>query len=447
MRDVPTSIGGLISGDSKLWLSFVCALVVCALVTPLVIYAARRIGAIDAPDDDRRIHERPTPRLGGVAMLIAILGTTAYYVTFSAMTTSAVRHLEQLMAIMTCAAGVSLLGALDDWRGLSWKPKLLGQVALASGAVFAPLAGIATSVHQLILPVKIIDPPFVPAVHFSDWMGAGIAVLSIVALMNMMNFIDGVDGLAAGIAAISSASLAIIAASYGRGNVAILAASTSGASAGFLIFNFARGGARIFMGDAGSMLLGYLLATIALQGVLKTTAAVALLIPLALLAVPILDTLFVVLKRLKHRQSIASADKWHLHHRLLNVGYSPRRVTVAFWLWTASLSALALAMRFVSYGNSDQWILSGLGILSIFVVIALGFTIYLAFVLEIFKTRSVRRRNAADRAHLSVVSAIPDHADIVNETDDDSGAEQARNIVLGEGHDRAAGIATDPRDD
>ena len=143
----------------------------------------------------------------------------------------------------------------------------------------------------------------------------------------------------------------------------MLAAAVSGAALGFLPHNWRRGGARIFMGDSGSMLLGFLLAVISVQGVLKTTAAISLVIPLALLAVPILDTSFVVLKRMKYGVSVAHPDRWHLHHRLLNVGLSPRRVAATLWAWTASMSAVALALRFVDYGNSEDWNAEGLVVL------------------------------------------------------------------------------------
>ena len=147
------------------------------------------------------------------------------------------------------------------------------------------------------------------------------------------------------------------------------------------------------MGDSGALLLGFLLAVISVQGVLKTTAAISLVIPLALLAVPILDTTFVVLKRMRHRVSVAHPDRWHLHHRLLNVGLSPRRVAAILWLWTAAMSAVALALRFVDYGNSRNWNVGGLLALGFIVLGALGVSVFLAFQLEILKSRAVRDRN------------------------------------------------------
>jgi UDP-GlcNAc:undecaprenyl-phosphate GlcNAc-1-phosphate transferase len=141
------------------------------------------------------------------------------------------------------------------------------------------------------------------------------------------------------------------------------------------------------------MLLGFLLAVISVQGVLKTTAAISLVIPLALLAVPIIDTSFVVLKRLKHGVSIAAPDKWHLHHRLLNVGLSPRRVAATLWAWTVAMSSVALALRFVDYGNSRHWNREGLFVLAFVIAGALAVTAVLAVQLEIIKSRRVRERN------------------------------------------------------
>jgi UDP-GlcNAc:undecaprenyl-phosphate GlcNAc-1-phosphate transferase len=219
--------------------------------------------------------------------------------------------------------------------------------------------------------------------------------------MNMVNFIDGVDGLAAGVCAISGATFAIIAASFVRANIAILAAALAGAAVGFLRHNFRRQGASIFMGDSGSMLLGFLLAVISIQGVLKTAAAVTLVIPMALLALPVVDTLFVVAKRLKHGVSPTNPDRWHLHHRLLNVGFTPRRVAISMWIWMGTMSALALALRFADYGNAADWHPRGLAIVGLFALIALLTTVYFLVTLEIVKRRHVKERNAriaAERA-------------------------------------------------
>lgn len=378
-----------------MWIAVVMAASISLIITPLVILLARRIDAMDHPEDDRRIHSVSTPRMGGVGMCVAVVITASVLVDWSAARGIGRANIEQIAALLACAIAVTLLGAADDWRGLQWRSKLLGQMGIALVAVFAPLAGHASSLDELVLPVRVIDPPLAHAIMIPAWLGVALAVLWMVALMNMLNFVDGVDGLAAGIGVITAATFAIIAASYSRGNIAVLAGAVSGSALGFLRHNFRKGGARIFMGDAGSMLLGFLLAAISLQGVLKTAAAVSLVTPLALLAIPIFDTLFVVAKRVRHGQPVAAADKWHLHHRLLNVGYTPRRVTMAFWLWTASLSSLALALRFVNYGNSHAWRVQGLVVLFGFVSLAIVLTIFLLVTLEIVKTPAVRARNAS----------------------------------------------------
>ena len=161
------------------------------------------------------------------------------------------------------------------------------------------------------------------------WIGAPLTVLGIVAIMNMVNFLDGLDGLAAGVCCISAATFTVIALDLGSANVAILAAIVVGATAGFLRHNFYP--ARIFMGDSGALLLGFLLAGISVQGLLKTASLVSLFLPLAVLAVPIIDTSFVVAKRLKHGLPVYESDRFHLHHRFLNIGYSQRRAVLTIY--------------------------------------------------------------------------------------------------------------------
>ncbi|MCW2924439.1 MAG: hypothetical protein JWM98_1843 [Thermoleophilia bacterium] len=376
------------------WAFFTAALVAFALV-PFVRRLALRRRVVSAPGEERRIHTEETPLLGGVAMLVGILVAVGWFAPWEHLGGIALLNQRQVVITLLCAFATCAIGAIDDILELSWRPKLFGQVLVAIAVVVAPtrLLPAGVDARRAPLVVERIDLPFLPAVDVPMVLGVALVVLWIVAVMNMLNFIDGVDGLAAGQAAIISATFAIIAASYGRYGVAVLAAATSGAALGFLPHNWRRGGARIFMGDSGSMLLGFLLAVISVQGVLKTTAAISLVIPLALLAVPILDTSFVVLKRLKHGVSVASPDRWHLHHRLLNVGLSPRRVAATLWAWTAAMSSVALALRFVDYGNSRDWNLSGLLVLAFVAGGAGALSLFLAVRLEIIKSRRVRERN------------------------------------------------------
>lgn len=372
----------------------ILALVVALALTPVAMRLALRLGAVSHPDE-RRVHTAPTPLMGGAAVCAGLLVASIVMVDWtSAGRGYQLRDQEQLIAMLVGAVVICMIGALDDIHELRWLTKLFGQIGIAAVVVVGPiLMSHTTSVEQLVLPVRRLDLPLLDPIQLPLGLGVVVVVIWIVTLMNVFNFIDGVDGLATGVAAIGAMTFAIVGASYGRIDVAVVSAALAGACLGFLPWNFTSGGAKIFLGDAGSMLLGYSLAVISIQGVLKTAAAVSLVIPLALAAVPLLDTAFVVSKRLKYRQPVSSADKWHLHHRLLSVGFSPRRVAITFWIWTAVMSAFALTLRFASYGNSNAWRIEGLVIVLVAGAIAVGTTIYLAFKLEILKTPAVRERN------------------------------------------------------
>lgn len=391
--DVVTHAAEVAARYRSVGLAFLMAVVVTLALTPIIIRIAHATGRFDEPDE-RRVHDAPTPRFGGVAMAIATIAASIVFVQWT-QRGAVPGYLDQMRATLIGAACVTLVGLVDDIRGLRWGSKLVGQVGVSLVAVLGPLMSDRVhAVSQLTLVVRRVDLPILPAFVLPSIVGVVVSVLFIVAMMNVVNFIDGIDGLAAGTCAISAATFAVIAASYGRFNVAVLAAATCGAAMGFLPFNFRPGRALVFMGDSGSMLLGYLIGVIAIQGVLKTAVAVSLFIPLSLLAVPIFDTAFVVAKRIKHGQSIATPDRWHLHHRFLNLGYEPHVVTRWFWLWTLVMSSLALALRFVPYGHSGHLHLRGLLILSCFAAAALAVSIFLVVKLEIIKSRRVRERNA-----------------------------------------------------
>src|SRR5213079_746365 len=176
-------------------------------------------------------------------------------------------------------------------------------------------------------------------------IGVPLTIVSIVAVMNMVNFLDGLDGLAAGVCAISGFTFAVIELSLGRIGAAVLAAIVCGACVGFLHHNFYP--ARVFMGDSGALLLGFTLAAVSVQGLLKTAALATLVLPLLVLAVPLLDTSFVVARRIKHGRPIYVADRQHLHHRFEAIGFSDRRAVIYLYGWCTSLALAALATRFV----------------------------------------------------------------------------------------------------
>jgi UDP-GlcNAc:undecaprenyl-phosphate GlcNAc-1-phosphate transferase len=369
-----------VSASIEALLAFLLAGVLALLLVPLTDRLAGRLGAIDYPDDVRSLHALPTPRLGGLAIFAAVLVAALIWLPWDAET----------RAILAGAALITAVGMIDDVRELNAGAKLLGQTV----AVIVPVSA-GVTVDSFTVPflgqlnpgsVELLGLPGSGAIDLGD---VGTTV-GIVAMINVINLIDGVDGLAAGVCLISGVALAVIALSLDRTAAGVLAALTAGASLGFLRHGFPP--ARTFMGDSGSNLLGYLLGVIAVQGALKTNAVIALFLPLIVLTVPILDTGFVVAKRLKYGRPIYRADRWHFHHRMENIGFSQRRTLAYLYGWTLVMAALALALRFVPYsdnhGNFDTlWT----AVMLAFGLLALAASVYLIYVLEILKLRRVGR--------------------------------------------------------
>jgi UDP-GlcNAc:undecaprenyl-phosphate/decaprenyl-phosphate GlcNAc-1-phosphate transferase len=236
--------------------------------------------------------------------------------------------------------------------------------------------------------VNDVTLPFVGALQFPNTGGA-LSVIWLVGMMNVVNFSDGVDGLAAGLCAIDGIAFSVIAFNLGVSGAGVLAALTAGASLGFLFHNFYP--ASVFMGDSGANLLGYLLGTVAVVGSVKTNAVVALVVPLVILAVPFLDTGFVVAKRLKYHRKPWSADANHFHHRMARIGFSQRKTVAYLYGWTTLLAGVAVALRFVPYSDHRGHFRVGwLLVMVALGVIALAASIYLVYVLEILKFRSWR---------------------------------------------------------
>jgi UDP-GlcNAc:undecaprenyl-phosphate/decaprenyl-phosphate GlcNAc-1-phosphate transferase len=343
--------------------AFLVAAAIAALLTPLTIRLARRVGAIDQPRE-RGLSDRETPRLGGLAIFVAAAGAGAIWLP----------HDGPWPGILLAAALITLVGALDDRFDFHPLVKLIGQIA---AAVVAVAVG---GVH-----VEAVTLPFFGVLHFPN-AGPALAAVGLVAMMNVVNFSDGIDGLAAGVCAIVGIAFAVIAFTLNEHQHAggILAAVTAGAALGFLFHNFPP--ASSFMGDSGSNLLGLLMGCIAVEGDLKTSAVVTLALPLILLAVPFLDTTFVVLKRLKYRRPVYAADQEHLHHRLARIGYSVRRTVLFFYGWTLMLAGYAVALRFIHYSDHHGHLRAGGTILVVVLgLLVIAASIYLIYVLEILK--------------------------------------------------------------
>ncbi len=345
------------------------ALGLVVVLAPAVGGVARRLGVVDLPGG-RRHHARPVPRLGGIALFLGIVVPALAFLELG----------RETRGILLGAAVATVVGAVDDFRGLRWLEKLAGQV----GAAAIPV-GFGIWIDRFTFP-------FLGVHELSPWVGKPLTVLWIVALMNMVNFLDGLDGLAAGVCSIAGGTFSVIALSLGKPQAAVVSAIVFGACLGFLRHNFYP--ARIFMGDSGALLLGFSLATVAVQGLLKTAATVALFFPLLVLAVPILDTGFVVARRLKYRQPIYAPDREHLHHRFLRIGFSQTRTTLTIWLWCATLAAAALATRFIPFRERGEWHLWPTVAAAAIGLLALATSVYIVYLLEIVKLANprVRRR-------------------------------------------------------
>jgi UDP-GlcNAc:undecaprenyl-phosphate GlcNAc-1-phosphate transferase len=348
------------------------AFAVVVLLTPAVGGMARLLGVVDAPGG-RRLNRSPIPRLGGVALFLGIFVPALAFLPLG----------RETRGLLLGAAVAVTVGAIDDFRGLHWYEKLTGQVIAAAIPTFFGIW------------VDRFTFPFLGIHALPGWLGVPLTIVWIVAIMNMVNFLDGLDGLAAGVGAIAGLTFSVIALSLAKPDAAIFSAIVFGACIGFLRHNFYP--ARIFMGDSGALLLGFVLAAISVQGLLKTAATVALFFPLLVLAVPIVDTTFVVVRRLKHGERVFEGDQAHLHHRFLRRGFSQPRAAFTIWTWCISLAAAALATRFVPFRAHGVWHFWPTVLAAAIGLFAVGFSVYVVYLLEIVKVANpIQRRRERD---------------------------------------------------
>jgi UDP-GlcNAc:undecaprenyl-phosphate GlcNAc-1-phosphate transferase len=301
----------------------VVAVVVTMASVPLARWISFRVGAVAQPGG-RHIHSRPTGRLGGLAIMAGFVVAMASFG----------REVQDWLQIVVIAVVVAGLLAADDILGLPFWTKLVIQ-ALCSLAVAWLFAISIQSVNLPGLAVPLA------------WAAIPITMIWLMGMQNSINLLDGVDGLAAGVVAIVGGVLFLAAVNRlgvapSQGGVILLSSALIGCCLGFLVFNFAP--ARIFMGDSGSHLLGMLVGIITILGVAKVTVALALFVPVVALALPIGDTAFAILRRRRQGVGIAHADARHLHHRLLQLGLTPRETAVTFYLVTAILGCVGLAV-------------------------------------------------------------------------------------------------------
>lgn len=307
---------------------FILAAAISFGITPLVRKLAVKWNAIDIPKDERRIHNKPMPRMGGLAVYIAFVLVMTINIL--------VLHLDkvkiiQLVGIMIGATIIVIGGIIDDINDLKPWQKMCFQI---SACIIVILCGVQ---------IRILTNPFGAGgtfLNLSIWVGIPFTIIWIFGITNSINLIDGLDGLAAGVSLIFCITIFIIAIIFQRENAMYMAIILGGGIFGFLPYNF--NPASIFIGDTGSQLLGFLLATMSIEGAIKSAAAFTIVVPILALGLPIYDTLFAIIRRKVNGKPIMQADRGHLHHRLLDMGFSQRQAVIIMYLISAILGVLAI---------------------------------------------------------------------------------------------------------
>ena len=302
------------------FLAFLFSVLLTFALTPVVRVLAYRLHAIDVPKDKRRMHDHPIPLIGGLGIFISFAVSCLLFVSVLD---------KQLIGMLLGMLVIVAVGIVDDLRNLPPLVKLAGEIV----AALIPLA-FGTTINSFVFAGATF---FFPA-----WVSYPLTLIWIVAITNAVNLIDGLDGLACGVSVISSLCLTLSAIISGTNDVALLAFLLAGACVGFLPYNV--NPAKIFMGDTGALMLGYALATISVVGVFKFNAVVSFLVPFLILGIPFSDTVTSIIRRILHHQSPFQADRGHLHHKLVDMGFSPRASVLIMYAISALLGIVAVML-------------------------------------------------------------------------------------------------------
>jgi len=335
------------------FIAFFSALIISFILTPLARKLAFKVGALDIPKDPRKIHKKPMPYFGGLAIYVAMMSCMFVYMP----------HSETNISIMIGATIIVLTGIVDDMYGMPAKIKLIMQIIAASIAIMG-----GVKIHFITNPLSATG------MYLLRDLTIPITLFWIVGITNTINLIDGLDGLASGVASIAAATLLLTAALKGYDFIVMQCAIIVGASLGFLPFNF--NPAKIFMGDTGSLLLGYMLAVTSILGMVKSVAAVALVVPVFALGVPIFDTTFAIIRRYINKKPIMEADKDHLHHKLMRKGLNQRQTVLIMYFISMMLGLAAIIV-------SDADPRTGIIVIGVVVVLV----IYLGNKIGLFKRK------------------------------------------------------------
>lgn len=332
----------------------VAALLVAAAValitTPVVKSLAVRIGAVDVPKDNRRMHNHPIPRMGGLAIFLGFILSILLFLPLN----------QQLRGMLLGAVIIVVLGIFDDKYALPAKPKFVVQIC---AALIAVLMG---NRIYIISNINLFssDPYWE-----LGWLSIPVSVLWIVGITNAVNLIDGLDGLACGVSTISSMTLLVIALVVLEPDVAVLTAALAGACLGFLPYNM--NPAKIFMGDTGSTFLGFVLASVSIQGLFKFYTFISFAAPFLMLGLPIFDTCFAILRRVAKGQSPMSPDRGHIHHRLIDMGFSQKQAVATLYVISAILGMSAVVLTTIGVVRAMLFLMA------LFVAGALAAKLYL----------------------------------------------------------------------
>lgn len=306
-------------------LALLVALVISFLMTPVVKTFAYKVGAIDVPKDARRMHKVPIPRLGGLAIFIGFMVSILLFVK--------IQGNQQMQSILLGAVIIVVLGVVDDIMALPAMLKFVVQIIAAlipamNGVTILAFSNPNIFSDKLYLVLGGLSVPF--------------TVVWIVAITNSVNLIDGLDGLANGVSAISATTMLVIALLYSEAQVAIVMAALVGACVGFMPYNL--NPAKMFMGDTGATFLGYILATMSIQGLFKYYAVISFVVPFLILGLPIFDTTFAFVRRIAHGQSPMHADRGHIHHRLIDMGLNQKQAVATLYVISAILGLSAVVL-------------------------------------------------------------------------------------------------------
>ncbi|UXS67476.1 undecaprenyl/decaprenyl-phosphate alpha-N-acetylglucosaminyl 1-phosphate transferase [Staphylococcus chromogenes] len=293
------------------------SMIVSLILTPIVIAVSKKLDIVDQPNF-RKIHTKPISMLGGSAILLSF---------FIGIWLGAPIERE-IKPLLLGAIVIYLVGLIDDLYDLKPVLKLIGQIIAASIVV---VYGVT---------IDFISIPIGPTIHFG-WLSIPITIFWIVAITNAINLIDGLDGLAAGVSTIALVTIAFIAILQGNIFIIMICSVLIGSLLGFLVFNFHP--AKIFLGDSGALLLGFIIGFLSLLG-FKNITFISLFFPIVILAVPFIDTLFAMIRRVKRGQHIMQADKSHLHHKLLDLGYTHRQTVILIYAMAIMFSVVSVIL-------------------------------------------------------------------------------------------------------